>query len=404
MATITVPILFGERLLGVLHSHTTQPGRRFTPDDLRLLQMLAAQAAIAIENARLYEATERAARETRSLYEVAHTLTTSLDPMEVLHLISVKTTELLGTPHAQVVLWDEDTRTLRLGAAHGTQAEKVKSQEFRLGKGVNGTVAETRAPLIVNDYQAFPKRVPGMTELVAVIGVPLLYRGRLLGCSQLARHESGVGVHREPSRPPHQFCGPGGHRYRERPAIQREQARRRQLEALQVVTAEIIRELDLTNLLETHPPTRRVEFDQGRRMGRSILWEEAAQVLVPRAWTSQREWLRKERLRLGERVAGTVAERRQGMVVNGFRTSPYATAAVLEQTTHTAVLAEPLLYRDRLIGVVTMNNEGPDSPSRSRTAKPSPSSPPRRPSPSRTRGCSRRSASEGNTRGHPRRR
>ena len=179
-AVVLLPLLSKGQSLGVLWMGQTAPGP-FAGDEVALGQTMANHVAIAIDNARLFEATERAARETRSLYEVAHTLTTSLDPVEVLNLISMKTTELLGTPHAQVVLWDEDTRTLHLGAAHGTQAEKVKSQEFRLGEGVNGTVAETRAPLIVNDYQAYPKRVPGMTELVAVIGVPLLYRGRLLG-------------------------------------------------------------------------------------------------------------------------------------------------------------------------------------------------------------------------------
>ncbi|MGD0264083.1 MAG: GAF domain-containing protein, partial [Candidatus Methylomirabilota bacterium] len=123
---------------------------------------------------------------------MGHSLTTSLDPREVLHLISVKTTELLGTPHAQVILWDDGTRSLRFGAAYGTEAEKVKVQVFRLGEGVNGVVAETRKPLLVNDYQRFPKRRPDMTDLVAVIGVPLLYRGRLLGV--LTSHATQAGT------------------------------------------------------------------------------------------------------------------------------------------------------------------------------------------------------------------
>jgi signal transduction histidine kinase len=63
VATITAPVLFGERLLGVLHSHTTRPGRRFSSDDLRLMQMLATHAAIAIENARVYRRLEEAHRE-----------------------------------------------------------------------------------------------------------------------------------------------------------------------------------------------------------------------------------------------------------------------------------------------------------------------------------------------------
>ncbi len=175
-----LPLKRGDQIVGVLVFNTGAP-RTYTADEIAYLSILADQAAVAIENARLFATTERAGREARSLYEVAHSLATSLDPLEVLHLIAVKTTELLGTSHAQVVLWDEAGQTLRLGAAYGSEAEKVKDQQFRLGEGVNGIVAQTRAPLIVNDYQAFAPRVSELTELVAVIGVPLLYRDRLLG-------------------------------------------------------------------------------------------------------------------------------------------------------------------------------------------------------------------------------
>jgi signal transduction histidine kinase/CheY-like chemotaxis protein len=62
-ATITVPICFGDHLLGVLHSHATRAGRRFSAADLRRLEMLGAHAAVAIENARLFEAQQAAYRE-----------------------------------------------------------------------------------------------------------------------------------------------------------------------------------------------------------------------------------------------------------------------------------------------------------------------------------------------------
>jgi PAS domain S-box-containing protein len=175
-----LPVKVGERVIGVLVFNTNAP-RTYSEAEIAYLSAFATQAAVAIENARLFAATERAAREARSLYEVAHSLTTSLDLSEVLRLIALKMRELLGTSHAQVVLYDEATQQLRLGAAFGAQAQKVRAQQFRLGHGVNGIVAQTRAPLIVNDYQAFPHRVPELPELVAVIGVPLLYRDRLLG-------------------------------------------------------------------------------------------------------------------------------------------------------------------------------------------------------------------------------
>jgi Amt family ammonium transporter len=50
-----------------------------------------------------------------------------------------------------------------------------------------------------------------------------------------------------------------------------------------------------------------------------------------------------------------VAQQRRGLIVNDFRHSPYATPLLLENSTATAVLAEPLLYHDRLVGVINLN-------------------------------------------------
>ncbi len=130
--------------------------------------------------------------------------------------------------------------------------------------------------------------------------------------------------------------------------------RTQQLDAIRVVTAEITSELNLTTLLDLI--LRRALELVGAASGTIYLWDEADQVLVPQTWQSPYRWLSELRLRPGEGVAGTVAQRRCGMIVNDFRTSPYATPFLLERTTHTAVLAEPLLYHGRLLGVVAINN------------------------------------------------
>jgi PAS domain S-box-containing protein len=56
---IAAPLLIGPRLVGVIASVHSDPGRVFGPEDLRLLQLFAPQAAIAIENARLYTETQQ---------------------------------------------------------------------------------------------------------------------------------------------------------------------------------------------------------------------------------------------------------------------------------------------------------------------------------------------------------
>jgi PAS domain S-box-containing protein len=53
------PLLIGRRLVGAIATIHSDPNRVFGPDDLRLLTMFAPQAAIAIENARLYAAAQR---------------------------------------------------------------------------------------------------------------------------------------------------------------------------------------------------------------------------------------------------------------------------------------------------------------------------------------------------------
>jgi C4-dicarboxylate-specific signal transduction histidine kinase len=131
--------------------------------------------------------------------------------------------------------------------------------------------------------------------------------------------------------------------------------RTRQLEAVRAVTAEITRELDLHTLLGLIARHTR-DLVQAPSVTLN-LWDDEAQVLIPQTWLGFDAWRGEVRLRLGEGVAGAVAERRAGLIVNDFRTSPYALPIFLERSTYTAVLAEPLLYRSRLIGVLAVARE-----------------------------------------------
>jgi PAS domain S-box-containing protein len=136
--------------------------------------------------------------------------------------------------------------------------------------------------------------------------------------------------------------------------------RTEQLEAIRAVSAEITRELDLSALL--HLIVRRAVELLGAGSGTVDLWDEDAQALAPRAWLGHDDWMGEMRLRLGEGVAGTVAQRREGMIVNDFRTSPFAHPGFLERTSVSAVLSEPLLYQERLLGVITLGNERSEQP------------------------------------------
>jgi putative methionine-R-sulfoxide reductase with GAF domain len=129
----------------------------------------------------------------------------------------------------------------------------------------------------------------------------------------------------------------------------------RQIEAVRAVTEAMTREPDLTNML-TLITQHAVEL-VGATSGVVRLWDEEAQRLIPAAWLGVGEWIRARRLRLGEGISGKVAQRREGLIVNDYQTSPHAGSPITERAGITAILAEPLLYRDRLLGVFTVDHE-----------------------------------------------
>ena len=133
--------------------------------------------------------------------------------------------------------------------------------------------------------------------------------------------------------------------------------RTRQLEAVRAITAEIVQEMDLARLLELI--TQRVVDLAGADQGSILLWDASEQVLVPKTWNGAAAGQGAPSIRLGEGVAGTAALRREGLMVNDFPASPYATSLTPQLISVSAVLSEPLLYRNHLVGVISVSRNVP---------------------------------------------
>jgi len=196
-------------------------------------------------------------------------------------------------------------------------------------------VVRTGEPLLHQEEHG-PTRTAGAADWHLTTKVPLRdAEGKIVGLVGISRNITGI--------------------KRAEEALLR---RTRQLEAIRTVTVEITRELQLTALLDLI--TRRAAELVGVRSGTLYLWDEEQQVLTAKAWVGP--WVPKgSRVRrLGEGVAGSVAARRQGMMINDYRSLPFATAETLGRPGVTAVIGEPLLYRERLAGVIAFDNQGVD--------------------------------------------
>ena len=118
-------------------------------------------------------------------------LLSQLDLTLLLENVVRRAGALTGTSAGYLDLLDEDSGELRPMVGMGALAESL-SHRVRRGEGVAGTVWQTGKPLLVDDYDQWAKRIGAFSSgsIKAVLGVPLLSRGKVLGVLGLA-HERG---------------------------------------------------------------------------------------------------------------------------------------------------------------------------------------------------------------------
>ncbi len=178
-AMLGVPLVVAGTARGVLHVGSLVP-RRFDADEIDLLQLVADRAALAIENARLFEA-ERAARERiEHVQAVTDAALAHLGVDDLLAVLLPRIREILHTDTCAVLLLEDQTNELVARAALGIEEEVG----FRvpLGAGFAGKVAAEARPMVI-DVDEYPVYNPILREkrLRSMLGVPLLVHGAALG-------------------------------------------------------------------------------------------------------------------------------------------------------------------------------------------------------------------------------
>ncbi len=355
---LVVPILVQAEAFGTLVAYRWQP-HEFTEEEVRFQAAVADQAAIALENARLYGEASRHREQAEAMAEIAQDLAASLDLHTLLEKILRHARSMASADVAYVGLVDSATGLGRIMAGSGQTDDLFLGVPVRPGHGVGGIVLATGRPHSTVDYQTDP-HLPGRyleaaerAGVRAALCVPILHGNRTVGLLWAARRMAHAFTPEEEAT----LCALASQAavaIENARLFQQEQERRRQIEAVRAVTEEITRELDLPVLLRLIH--RRAMELVGASSGCIHLWDEAAQVLVPKAWHGVGDWMQDVRLRAGEGISGVVAQRREGLTVNDYRNWPQASPLFLERTRVTATLGEPLLYRDRLIGVITVDS------------------------------------------------
>ncbi|TML91318.1 MAG: GAF domain-containing sensor histidine kinase [Actinobacteria bacterium] len=178
-----VPILLRGVAYGNFYLTEKAGDEDFTEEDQELVTLLAGQAAVAIENARLYEASQQWSRQLESLNEVGNALATETDLDRLLDLVARRLRELLGARFVGVLLPAGDA-ALRFAAVAGDEGVALQGRTIPRSASKAGRVIERgrseRIDSVLDDPEV-DREVSRALGARTGLWVPLVVRGRTIG-------------------------------------------------------------------------------------------------------------------------------------------------------------------------------------------------------------------------------
>jgi serine phosphatase RsbU (regulator of sigma subunit)/putative methionine-R-sulfoxide reductase with GAF domain len=186
-AELVVPLLLEGELVGILDVQSDK-ARGLSDEDLFILSTVGDQVAIAIHEARLYEAEQRQAWLSTVLLQVAESMSQVSDLDAVLTTVARLTPLLAGVDRCIILLWEEDSEAFYLAQAYGLSPElreKLKGMAFP-AKEVPALdlMRWDRTPLLISidvEGQLIPQNLADTLDIREVALLPLVARGQFVG-------------------------------------------------------------------------------------------------------------------------------------------------------------------------------------------------------------------------------
>jgi GAF domain-containing protein/FixJ family two-component response regulator len=185
-AIVGLPLKVGDRIQGVMNVAFDKQ-RKFGSDELGVLELLATQAAIAVENARLFKEAHRHVEELTALHNIDMVITSTLSLDEVLQRVYEQIGKVIDASTFYIALYDEEKAELhfRLIVDQGEQLAPF-TLDVRPDSGFAGWVVHSRKPLWIDDWERDRHSLPveGITRGAptrSLMVLPLITKGELVG-------------------------------------------------------------------------------------------------------------------------------------------------------------------------------------------------------------------------------
>jgi serine phosphatase RsbU (regulator of sigma subunit) len=191
---VCAPLKFKGKTLGAIYVDSRIQSGIFNQDDLELMNAIAAIAAVALENARLYRETQARLETLDLLHRISEQITATLDLDRVLTASIEGVKDLLSASAASIITAEGDDLVFRVAIGEG--ASTVKPIRILQTQGIAGWVFTQKQPVVVNDAQNDPRfydsldKSSGFTTQ-SLAAVPLIVNENAIGVIEVFNKPGG---------------------------------------------------------------------------------------------------------------------------------------------------------------------------------------------------------------------
>jgi signal transduction protein with GAF and PtsI domain len=176
-SVLSVPLVSGERHIGVIRIYTSEP-HIFTKEEISRLKALSSLGGIIAGRAKIWD-------EMNALVRISRSITSSLSLDEVLRMVVESAANILGVKAASLRLLDEERKTLKVKAAYGLSKSYLDKGSVEVEKSVIDRECLGCKVINVKDIRK-DKRLQYPGELIkegiaALLSLPLTVRGSAIG-------------------------------------------------------------------------------------------------------------------------------------------------------------------------------------------------------------------------------
>ena len=185
---LCTPFLIRGRAIGAITLH--KPGRSaFSDGDLEFLVAISNQAASSIENARLYESSQKQLKISALLNEASRAINSSLDMNNIMQSLLAQMNEFLNAEAISIALVDKINNELEYKVAEGVGSSEIVGLRLPANRGLSGWVMNEGKPALVQDTSldhrftlSGDERTGHLTQ--AMICAPMQFQGEVIGTIQ----------------------------------------------------------------------------------------------------------------------------------------------------------------------------------------------------------------------------